>query len=228
MHNDSGDDRMALFQDAGLCLDELESEYLSVGIEHCRGLEDQSHVSAFLILGIRSICLLRGMLRLADPQFLDAYDTVRRSFIESWQLQFEFKIRGSGNKVQKWLVGLPDTWNADRTRLERLVEKLQGGRAGFGREWGELSEMAHPTIQAAVNSVSIASTIAGVNPRPQKLDEAFRKLTKDYIGLLNREIWLTLQVCADFIETPLKEDRFPKCLELHSRFLKAEADSGKA
>jgi len=207
-------------------LDELESEYLRVGIENCGGLEDHSQLSAFLILGIRSICLLRGMLRLADPQFLDAYDSVRRSFVESWQLQFEFKIRDSNAKAQKWLEGVPDTWNADRAKLEGLIEKLQGGKAGFGREWGELSEMTHPTFQAAVNSVSIASTIAGVDPRPQALNVAFRRLMGDYLGHLNREIWLTLQICDDFIEAPLKEGGFPKCLELHNRFLKAEAEEG--
>jgi hypothetical protein len=81
------------------CLDELEHEYLRLGIEHCKGLEDHSQLSAFV--GIRSICLLRGMLRLADAQFLDSYDSVRRSFIESWQLQFEFKLRDSTAKSSK-------------------------------------------------------------------------------------------------------------------------------
>jgi hypothetical protein len=70
------------------------------------------------------------MLRLADPQFPDSYDSVRRSFIESWQLQFEFKLRDSAAKVQKWLEGQQE-WQADRRKLEALVAKLYGFLAGF-------------------------------------------------------------------------------------------------
>jgi hypothetical protein len=208
-----------LFDGVGPCLDELESEYLKIGIEQCKGLEDHSQLSAFLILGIRSICLLRGMLRLADPQFLDAYDTVRRSFIECWQLQFEVNLRESATKAQKWLEGVNDAWKVDRAKLEALIAKLQGGQAGFAREWGELSAMSHPTFDAARNSVAIASTLAGVSPHPERLEEEFNKLAGDFVGLVNREIWLTIEQCADFIETPLKPEQFPKCVELHKRFL---------
>src|SRR5437868_5730676 len=99
--------------ETGRCLDELEQEYLRVGIEECEGLEDHSHLSAFLMVGIRSVCLLRGMLHLAHPEFLDSYDSVRRSFIESWQLQFQFKLRASTAKAQKWLEGQSE-WQVDR------------------------------------------------------------------------------------------------------------------
>ncbi len=208
-----------VFEGIGPCLDELEYEYLKIGVENCEGLEDHSQLSAFLMVGIRSISLLRGMLQLAHPEFLDAYDSVRRSFVESWQLQFELKLRDSATKAQKWLEAQPDTWKVDRATLEASIAKLQGGHAGFAREWGELSEMSHPTLQAVVNSVSIASTIAGVNPRPHLLEESFKKLARDYVGMVNRVIWLTVQHCAEFIDTPLKEERFEKCLELHKKFL---------
>lgn len=209
-----------LFAKIGPCLDELEYQYLKAGVEHCSGLDDHSQLSSFLMLGIRSICLLRGMARLADPEFLDAYDSVRRSFIEAWHLQFEFKLRDSAARAQKWLEGQQE-WQADRKKLEAAIAKLQGGPAGFAREFGELSEMAHPTLQATVNSVSIASTLAGVNPHPHKLNEEFEKLARDYVGMVNREIWLTLQTCPEFIETPLKEELFTKSLALHKKFLES-------
>jgi hypothetical protein len=223
VHGSPGSDAAALFDSVGPCLDELETEYLRIGIESCKGLEDHSQLSAFLMLGIRSVCLLRGMLRLGDPQFLDTYDSARRSFIESWQLQFEFKLRDSATKAQKWLEGVPDSWKPEIGKLEALVKKLQGGQAGFGREWGGLSELAHPSVQAAINSVSIASTIAGVNPRPHALGDEFQKLMGDFVGLLNREIWLTIQNCPDFIDTPLEPARFTKCLKLHEQFLQVAA-----
>ena len=210
-----------LFDGIVPCLDELEHEYLKVGIDHCKGLEDHSQLSAFLMLGIRSVCLLRGMLRLADAPFLDAYDCIRRSFIESWQLQFEFKLRDATAKAQKWLEGQPE-WQADRKKMETVITKiLGGGEAGFTREWAGLSEMAHPTLDATVNSVSIASTVFGMNPQPHRLEEQFQKMAKDYVGMVNRVVWLTLQRSAEFIETPLKEEQFAKCLELHKKFLEA-------
>jgi hypothetical protein len=177
------------------------------------------------MLGIRSICLLRGMLRLCDPQFLDSYDSVRRSFIESWQLQFEFKLRDSTAKAQKWLERQPE-WQADRKKLETVIEKLHGEEAGFTREWADLSEMAHPTHDATVNSVAIASTLFEMNPRPHRLEGEFQKLAKDYVGMVNRVIWLTLHKCDDFIDTPLKGGQFPNCLELHKKFLESGEKKG--
>src|ERR1700676_3676656 len=169
-----------MFERIGPCLDALEQEYLKVGIDHCNKLEDHSQLSAFLMVGIRSICLLRGMLRLSDPQFLNSYDSVRRSFIESWQLQFEFKLRDSTARAQKWLERQPE-WQADRKKLEAVIKKLCGEEGGFTREWAGLSELAHPTLDATVNSVAIASTIFGMNPGPDRLDEELQKLASDYI-----------------------------------------------
>jgi hypothetical protein len=136
-----------LLKGIGPCLDELEQAYLKIGIDYCKGLEDHSQLSAFLMLGIRSICLLRGMLHLCDPQFLDSYDSVRRSFIESWQLQFEFKLRAATAKAQKWPERRPE-WQADRKKLETVIKKLYGEEGGFTREWASLSELAHPTYDA--------------------------------------------------------------------------------
>jgi hypothetical protein len=208
-----------VFDDVGFCLDELEQEYLSCGIAICEGFEDHTQLSAFLMLGIRSIGLLRGMMHLAHPEFLDSYDVVRRAFIESWQLQLELKLCRSSAKAQKWLEAQPNAWKVDRELIEELVVRLHGERAGFAREWGELSEMCHPTFQAVVNSIAIASTIAGLNPRPYLLKESLENLKLDFIGMVNREIWLTLQRCGEFIETPLNEIRIPLCLALHTRFI---------
>ena len=46
-------------------------------------------------------------------------------------------------------------------------------------------------------------------------------MAKDYVGMVNRVIWLTLHKCDDFIDTPLKEGQFANCLELHKKFLEA-------
>jgi hypothetical protein len=46
-------------------------------------------------------------------------------------------------------------------------------------------------------------------------------LAKDYVGMVNRVIWLTFQKGDDFIDTPLKEERFANCLEFHKKFLES-------
>lgn len=208
-----------IFEGIGPCLDELEVEYLRTGIDHCKGLQDHSHLSAYLMLGVRSVCLLRGMLQLADPQFLDSFDSVRRAFIECWHLQLEFKMKESTAKAQKWLEG--KEWQADKTKIEALIQKLQGGAAGFGREFGELSALAHPTWEATRNSVSIASTIVGMHPKPESLHTEFEKLAKDYVGMTNRLIWLTLFKTEEFIDTPISEERLSTCQAVHHKFLEA-------
>jgi len=128
---------------ARCCLYELETEYLRVGGEKCKNLEERTQLSAFLLLGIRSVSLLRAMLHLLRPDTLDAYDAVRRAFLECWQLQFDFRLPDSASKVQKWFQGNADTWKSDKRKLELYMEKKAAGPAGFGREFSELSELTH-------------------------------------------------------------------------------------
>ena len=214
---------LELFHSAGECLAELEDEYLQVGIDQCKGLDDQTQLSAFLQMGIRSISLLRAMLALAEPHYLDAYDSVRRAFMEAWQLQFEFRLRDSGTKVQQWFRCAPKSWNANKTKLEAFISKRDGGNAGFGREWGELSEMAHPTLAAVVNSVAVTSTLRGLSPRIGQLEEALQRLTVDYLGLLNRGIWISLQEDPELIETQLRREKLTKSVKFHDCFFQVES-----
>lgn len=79
--------------------------------------------------------------------------------------------------------------------------------------------MAHPTFDATVNSVSIASTLFGMNPRPEHLEPEFKKLMRDYVGMVNRVIWLTLQRSDYFIDIHSEDKQFTRCLELHKKFL---------
>jgi hypothetical protein len=65
-----------------------------------------------------------------------------------------------------------------------------------------------------------------MNPRPHRLEGEFQKLAKDYVGMVNRVIWLTLHKCDDFIDTPLKGRQFPNCLELHKKFLESGEKKG--
>lgn len=201
------------------CLDELETEYLRIGTERCRNLEDRTQLSAFLRLAIRSVSLLRTMLRLLEPDTLDAYDAVRRAFYEAWQLQFDFRLPDSATKVHKWFQGNADTWKADERKLEAFINSKTGGPGGFGREYGGLSELAHPTCAATVNSCALVTTRRGMNTDPELLGQQLKELAGDFAGLLNRQIWLTLDQNKELLDTCISPANLSSCLALHSEYL---------
>lgn len=201
------------------CLHELQTEYLRVGTERCKNLEDRTQLSAFLRLGIRSVSLLRAMLKLLQPDSLDAYDPIRRSFLETWQLQFEFRLPDSTTKVQKWFQGDGDTWKSHKQKLERYMEKKAPGPAGFGREWGELSELTHPTCAASVNSCAVVTILRGLNPNKQLLDQSLEDLAGDFCGLLNRQIWLTIDQDKELLELHVSLANLDCCVGFHHAYM---------
>lgn len=176
--------------DVTLCLDELEREFLRVGAEKCKHLAEPSQLSAFFRVGLRAVSLLRGMYLLLSADALDSYDPVRRAFWESWQLQFEFRIVNSGTKAAKWFETKTKFWEADTKKLADFVESLQHGRPNYGREYGDLSEMTHPTEQATANSCTAALARLDVGNHAQQIRTSVAKLSDDFAGLLVREIWL--------------------------------------
>ena len=106
------------------CLDELEREFLRVGVGRCKYLEDKSQLAAFLCLGIRAVSLLRRVVQLLAPDTLDSFDAVQRSFQETWQLQFEFRLVDSRSKAATWVAGQGGSWHADRKKLDGSMESL--------------------------------------------------------------------------------------------------------
>ena len=201
------------------CLYELETEYLRVGTERCKSLEDRTQLSAFLLLGVRAVSLLRAMLRLLQPDTLDAYDAVRRTFIETWQLQFEFRLGDSASKVQKWFQGDAESWKSDKHKLERYMERRAPGPAGYGREFGELSEVTHPTYKASENSCAIATIRRAVNPNRELLEQSLEDLGGNFAALLNRQIWLTLDQDKALLEIYVSSTNLKCCVDFHDAYM---------
>jgi hypothetical protein len=84
------------------CLDELERELVRVGGEHCQHLQQQSQLTAVILLLLRSSSLLRSAAQLHRSNDLDAFDAVRRAFFEPWHLAFQFRIENQDRKVERW------------------------------------------------------------------------------------------------------------------------------
>ncbi len=88
-------------------------------------------------------------------QPLDACDAVRRAYLETWLLAFEFRLIDSEAKATQWHNGKAKSWSADIPRLKRYAP-LQGAAPMLGQDYGGLSKIAHPTKEAASNSVNSA------------------------------------------------------------------------
>jgi hypothetical protein len=204
---------------ANECLEELEKEYLRIGSARCKYLEDRSQLSAFLLLGIRSVSLLRAMTHLLQLDTLDSYDSVRRAFVESWQLQFELRLRGSETRAQDWFREKNDAWKPNIAKLEEFIKKDGHSPAGLGREWGLLSEKSHPTYAAASDSCAIVTARRGISSVSGHLREEQQALESDYCGLLVRQIWLTLDGDSEFMSIPMERGFLKTCEELHRTYV---------
>jgi hypothetical protein len=202
------------------CLSELENEYLRIGTEHCDFLEQRTQLSAFLQLGIRAVSLLRGMLRILEPDFLDSYDPIRRAFIETWQLEYQFRLRDGTSNAQKWLQGDGGSWRPDFQMLEESNGRLNLEQGQFAREFNLLSEVAHPTLTAAQNSCAIASTLRGLNPNTGALEQTHLDLSVDYLNLVNRQIWVTLITADHLADLPIAHENLSACTAFHEAHTK--------
>lgn len=202
-----------------LCLDELEREFLRVGGERCTCLEEQSQLSAFLRLGVRAVSLLRGLLSLLQPGTLDSFDAVRRAFLETWQLQFEFRIAESVSKTARWFQGQGNSWSSNPGIIADFIEGLGHDRPEYGREYGDLSGLAHPTEPATVNSCAIASSRWNISSLPGNVDAAVAELSEELTGLLVREIWIVDAKHERLIGLHISEENIPACQKLLSDFI---------
>jgi hypothetical protein len=100
------------------CLDEVEQELLRVGRDRCDFLRWENQLSAVILLLLRSASLFRAMTKLLHSVELDAFDAVKRAFLESWQLAFQFRLDNARGEVGIWLARTADSWSADIGRLE--------------------------------------------------------------------------------------------------------------
>lgn len=202
------------------CLSELEVEYLRIGRDNCNSLSDGSQLSAVLMLSVRAVSLLRGMLKILDRDFLDAYDPIRRAFIETTLLAYYFRLKSAASDVQRWLQQTPGTWQPDFAALEESNRKLTLGVGSFAKEFNMLAEVAHPTLVAAQNSVAIATTGRGYKQNSEQVDRSLGALHVDFLNLLNRQIWLTLVTAEHLVELPIVVGNLQACIEFHQAHTK--------
>jgi hypothetical protein len=201
-----------------LCLFETEQELIRIGRERHEFLQEQSQPAALILLLLRSCSLFRGMLTSFERQELDAFDAVRRAYLESWHLAFQFRMPAVGGQPGRWLEGQGNSWSADIRALERYARGRGLLAPDLGSDYGELSELAHPTRSAAENSAAVILWKRGINEYGETVEAAILGLERGMSAMLYRLLWLALDEDATLIPLQLDANRMPTAVAFCAEF----------
>jgi hypothetical protein len=175
-------------------LDEAEAEILKLIDSKRIGASDHSQLAAVLFLLIRASSLLRASLSILEWGRLDAYDAVRRAYWEAWALAFEFRLAESQPKAAKWHEDQKKFGEPDIKKIEDFM-KLQGIASPLlGKDYGGLSEVAHPTKSAAVNSmVVVVAPRGGDTVASRSLIRARASFEQEQPETMFRFLWMLIE-----------------------------------
>ncbi|MGH9398715.1 MAG: hypothetical protein ACRD18_17940 [Terriglobia bacterium] len=119
---------------------------------------------------------------------MDSYDIVKRAFYEAWLLALEFRLVESEVKNAKWHKEESGSWAPDISKLESWAKSQGIEIPDIGRDYGGLSEVAHPTKKAAWHSIRVATArheeCLDVTDAKAKLEGA------DVPALLHSLVWI--------------------------------------
>ena len=205
-------------------LKESEAELLRVGTTQCDRMRDESQLSAVVFLLIRATSLFRSVLSiLHNGQLgLDAFDAVRRAYLESWLLAFEFRLHQSQSKTVLWHRGKDKSWSASLQVLVKYARSQGIEEPMLGHDYGGLSKVAHPTKVAAMNSVvSVTAPPSGTSIETISLREARTNLEhKDIPEMMYRFLWLIIEERAGLIEIGTDTRALPTAVRYANEYAK--------
>ena len=190
------------------CLDEVECELFRVA-DHaeCQRFHKNSQLSAVLLLLLRASSLHRSMLHLVQiTDFEDGFHLVARGFEETWNLAHDFRLILHGDRAMKWFAGKDKSWSA---RIGALIDFAVGRghrEPTLGRDYGLLTELAHPTRSAAENSVTLCGVRMGITGAEDAIVTEQENCEKRITATLYRLLWLILDEDATFIAIPVDEN----------------------
>jgi len=200
------------------CVAELAYEYLNVGAAKCNSMKDETQLCAFLMLGVRSISLLGGLFLLLNRDTIDTHEIVRRAYWETYTLQFEFRLKKSEQRTGDWFSNEADAWKAKKKVIQQYFEKPSGSNRGIGFLYGALTGVAHPTKDAANNSVASVSISFGLNPNVGNLMRQLGDYRTDWAGMFSSVVALSVDSEPHYIESHISAERIPKSLQFRMRF----------
>src|SRR6266478_2750184 len=206
------------FRRLNICIFETEQELIRVGRERHEFLQKQSQDAALTLLLLRCCSLFRSMLSSLQRQELDAFDAVRRAYLETWHLAFQFRMPNLKGQAGRWLAGQSNSWSADIGALEEYARGRGLNAPDLGSDYGELSGLAHPTRDAAENSAAIILWKNGMNEYGETVEDAITALENGCLGMLYRPLWLALDENQSLIPLGLEDGRMPTALGFCKEF----------
>src|SRR5271157_574832 len=193
------------------CLDETESELFRIADnDECQRFNKDTQLTAMVLLLMRMSSLIRSLLLLLESGNFDGFDPVLRAFEEAFYLAHELRLSVSADKAVAWLRGDKDTWSGKIGVIVEFAKKRGHPGPNIGRDYGLLSELAHPTRSAANNSVTLCGVRRGIDGAKAELAEAEKNNAQRIRYALYRLIWLLSDGDETFVRIPVDLKRMPE------------------
>jgi len=166
--------------------------------------------TAVLTLLVRCSSLLRSLLQLFESGATDSFQVVLRAFEESWYLAFYFRFQDQHVNVAKWQADAGQ-WSPPIGELVEFAKARGVPEPTLGRDYGRLSEVAHPTKSAAFNSVTLCGARLKIPAAIAEMAEERKNEEDRFPDALYRLVWVILDGDKGFIPLHISEKDLPQC-----------------
>lgn len=179
--------------------------------DDCSGFHKNTQLTAVLTLLVRCSSLLRSLLQLFESGATDSFQVVLRAFEESWYLAFYFRFQDRHVNAAKWQAEVGGHWSPPIAELVEFARARGVPEPTLGRDYGRLSEVAHPTKSAAFNSVTICGARLKIPAAIAELAEERKNEEDRFPDALYRLVWVMLDGDKEFIALHISERDLPQC-----------------
>jgi hypothetical protein len=182
------------------CLSEIDRAlFRAAAHNECQGFHADTQLTAVLVLLVRCSSLLRVLLTVFLSGETDGFQVVLRGFEESWYLAHYLRFVENSGRAARWLAGENKSWSADLQALMDFARERGLPDPSMGRDYGRLSEVAHPTRAAAENSVTQCGTRLGIVEANAELAEERENEEARFPDALYRVVWLMVDQDKKFV-----------------------------
>jgi hypothetical protein len=197
-------------EEIAACLDEIDRELFRVaGHSDCGGFHKDTQTTAVLILLVRCSSTLRSALLLFERGASDGFQVVVRAFEEAWYLAVVLRFTDQVEKASRWLDEQKGTWSPPLSELLAFAKERGVPNASMGRDYGVLSQVAHPTKAAAMNSVTLCGARLGIGEAKLELEEEYRNEEARFPDALYRLVWVMTDGDKRFIPLHMERKNMP-------------------
>jgi len=201
------------------CLDEIDRElFRAASHNDCAGFHKDTQLTAVLILLVRCSSTLRSLLLLFERGLSDGFQVVLRAFEEAWYLAVVLRFADQTEKASGWLKEQKGAWSPPLSELKEYVKERGIPNPSMGRDYGVLSQVAHPTKSAVMNSVTLCGAGLGISEAKAELEEEYRNEEARFPDALYRVVWAMTDGDKSLI--PLHMDR--KNIPLSWKFIEGD------